>query len=170
MLGTEALQSGYREGIVAGKESALQAGFDDGFADIGAPLGRHLGMLRGLATGLRTFLDSPRHSHSAACEGTKLHGEIVRICEMLSLTQLSDIAPVDLEAFEHAKAHPHSASSTDHADICESREHTNRLSASQSSLLGMLSELGMGDLSNLEYVEPNFMARFTPVKDPIAEI
>ena len=46
------LQAGYREGITAGKEGALQEGFDAGFAQTGAPLGRELGLLRGLASAL----------------------------------------------------------------------------------------------------------------------
>jgi hypothetical protein len=37
---------GYREGITAGKESALQEGFDTGFASVGAPLGRDIGFIR----------------------------------------------------------------------------------------------------------------------------
>ncbi|KAI0000296.1 hypothetical protein BJV77DRAFT_1063742 [Russula vinacea] len=44
--------AGYREGITAGKDGALQEGFDAGFAQTGAPLGRELGLLRGLASAL----------------------------------------------------------------------------------------------------------------------
>ncbi len=41
------LQSGYREGITAGKLSTLQEGFDQAFAEVGVPLGRQVGLLRG---------------------------------------------------------------------------------------------------------------------------
>ncbi|KAG8714075.1 hypothetical protein FRC09_018034, partial [Ceratobasidium sp. 395] len=48
-LSNDFMTAGYREGITAGKESALQEGFDDGFASVGASLGRQLGVLRGMA-------------------------------------------------------------------------------------------------------------------------
>jgi len=43
------LQEGYREGVIAGKETSLQDGFDDGFKEAAAAmsrLGKLLGMLR----------------------------------------------------------------------------------------------------------------------------
>ena len=49
-------QAGYRDGITAGKESALQQGFDAGFAQAGAPRGRELGILRGIASALLLHL------------------------------------------------------------------------------------------------------------------
>ncbi|KDN52144.1 hypothetical protein K437DRAFT_293223 [Tilletiaria anomala UBC 951] len=45
--------TGYREGITAGKLSTLQEGFDEAFADIGVPLGRRLGSLKGRLDVLR---------------------------------------------------------------------------------------------------------------------
>ncbi len=49
-------QAGYRDGITAGKDGALQQGFDAGFAQAGAPRGRELGILRGLASALLLHL------------------------------------------------------------------------------------------------------------------
>lgn len=51
------LQAGYREGITAGKEEALQEGFDAGFAEFGAPVGKEIGVLRGMSAALLVFLD-----------------------------------------------------------------------------------------------------------------
>jgi len=50
--------AGYREGITAGKERTLQAGFDSGFASVGAPIGRELGILRGITSALLPFVIS----------------------------------------------------------------------------------------------------------------
>ncbi|TFY74295.1 hypothetical protein EWM64_g9718 [Hericium alpestre] len=55
-LSSDFTNSGYREGITAGKEDALQEGFDAGFAEVGVPLGQELGLLRGLASALQSFL------------------------------------------------------------------------------------------------------------------
>ena len=94
-------QAGYREGITAGKEGALQEGFDDGFASVGAPLGRDLGLLRGLAAALLAFLSRP----PIAVERGTLAGEVRDIANALSNVRLSDIAPPDLEALAHAREH-----------------------------------------------------------------
>ena len=51
-------QTGYREGITAGKLSTLQTGFDTGFNEVGALLGRHVGLLRGQIAAL-LLLTSP---------------------------------------------------------------------------------------------------------------
>ncbi|KAI1790125.1 hypothetical protein LXA43DRAFT_521396 [Ganoderma leucocontextum] len=91
--------AGYREGITAGKEGALQEGFDDGFASVGAPLGRDLGVLRGLAAALLAFLTRPSPDRAT------LVAEVRGIAGALSDVRLSDIAPPDLEAFAHAREH-----------------------------------------------------------------
>lgn len=169
-------QSGYREGIVAGKESAIQSGFDHGFADIGAPLGRHLGLLRGLAAGLRSLLDSSKHSHTEVCEGGRLHEEIAKVCDNLSQIQFTDIEPLDSEAIEHAKVHFDPVSTPEQAmsSIASTASHREKiikqLSTVQASLLSMLAELGMGTLSDLEYAKPNYMAKFARVNDDSAQL
>ena len=91
-------QSGYREGIVAGKEAFLQAGFDTGFADVGVPLGRELGTLRGIAAAMGSFLTSQKP------DSQELE-ELRSISCLLSAIQFSDIAPRDLDAEQHAKEH-----------------------------------------------------------------
>ncbi|CBQ68287.1 conserved hypothetical protein [Sporisorium reilianum SRZ2] len=50
--------TGYREGITAGKLSTLQLGFDQGFNEVGATLGRQVGVLRGQVAAL-LLLTSP---------------------------------------------------------------------------------------------------------------
>jgi hypothetical protein len=95
---SEFTNSGYREGIIAGKEAFLQPGFDAGFANVGVPLGRELGLLRGAAAAIRSLLNS-QSPDSPELE------EIRSISSVLSTIQFSDIAPRDLEAEQHAKEH-----------------------------------------------------------------
>lgn len=97
-----AFQTGYREGITAGKESALQEGFDDGFAHVGAPLGHDLGVLRGVASALLYFLSS---SSSHRPEQEPMIVEARDIASLLADIRFTDIAPPDLEADEHARQH-----------------------------------------------------------------
>jgi len=85
---------GYREGIINGKEDALQHGFDQGFATIGVPLGRRLGALRGFAAALGTFAIDPEKSDKAK-----------QLAHNLSRLDWAKVAPVDAEALEHAKEH-----------------------------------------------------------------
>jgi hypothetical protein len=95
-------QTGYREGITAGKESALQEGFDDGFAHVGAPLGHELGVLRGIASALLSFLPM-NSSHRPEQEAMII--EARDIASQLANIRFVDIAPRDLEAEEHARQH-----------------------------------------------------------------
>ena len=97
-------QAGYREGITAGKESALQAGFDAGYAQVGVPLGREMGLLRGAALALMTFIDSPQLLQPSEVLNEALK-EIRAISAQLSGIRFSDIAPRDLEAEAHAREH-----------------------------------------------------------------
>ncbi|KAL1680330.1 hypothetical protein EV122DRAFT_250652 [Schizophyllum commune] len=107
-LSSDFTNAGYREGITAGKESALQEGFDSGFADVGAPLGRELGLLRGMASALLSFLSS--QATNTGNEGTTAENEgaiaeVRDISRQLAHIRLTDIAPRDLEAEAHAKEH-----------------------------------------------------------------
>ncbi|KAG9315435.1 hypothetical protein JVU11DRAFT_3045 [Chiua virens] len=95
---SEFTNTGYREGIIAGKEAFLQAGFDAGFADVGVPLGRELGKLRGVAAAIGSFLNS-QNPNSLDLE------ELHAISAILSTIHFSDIVPPDLEAEQHAKEH-----------------------------------------------------------------
>jgi len=96
-------QTGYREGITAGKESALQEGFDDGFARDGAPSGHDLGVLRGVASALLSFLSSRTSSHELEHESAT--AEMHDIVSKLANIRFTDIGPPDLEAEEHAREH-----------------------------------------------------------------
>ncbi|KAI4521852.1 hypothetical protein K523DRAFT_275728 [Schizophyllum commune Tattone D] len=103
-LSSDFTNAGYREGITAGKESALQEGFDSGFADVGAPLGRELGLLRGMASALLSFLSS-QAANTATAENEGAIAEVRDISRQLAHIRLTDIAPRDLEAEAHAKEH-----------------------------------------------------------------
>ncbi|KAF9646929.1 hypothetical protein BDM02DRAFT_3117884 [Thelephora ganbajun] len=96
--------AGYREGITAGKESALQTGFDAGYTQVGVPLGREIGLLRGAALALMTFIDSPQllQPPEVLAEAQR---EIQSISAQLSDIRFSDIVPRDLEAEAHAREH-----------------------------------------------------------------
>ncbi|EED82301.1 predicted protein [Postia placenta Mad-698-R] len=100
-LSSNFTNAGYREGITAGKESALQQGFDEGFAEVGAPLGREVGILRGMALALISFLTASPDQASQQ----DLIQELRDISSELSRIRLSDIAPRDLEAERHAREH-----------------------------------------------------------------
>ncbi|KAL1670065.1 hypothetical protein GGF50DRAFT_109798 [Schizophyllum commune] len=107
-LSSDFTNAGYREGITAGKESALQEGFDSGFADVGAPLGRELGLLRGMASALLSFLSSQAPNagnEGAVAENEGAIAEVRDISRQLAHIRLTDIAPRDLEAEAHAKEH-----------------------------------------------------------------
>ncbi|KIO06022.1 hypothetical protein M404DRAFT_24792 [Pisolithus tinctorius Marx 270] len=97
-ISTQFTNSGYREGIIAGKEAALQQGFDVGFADVGAPIGRELGALRGIASALVSFLSST-NTIPAEIE------EARDIAASLSHVRFTDIVPPDMEAEQHAREH-----------------------------------------------------------------
>ncbi|KAI0062935.1 hypothetical protein BV25DRAFT_1884607 [Artomyces pyxidatus] len=100
-LSTNFTNAGYREGITAGKEGALQEGFDTGFALVGAPLGRELGLLRGLASALLSHLDFLPVGTVADSQ----REEARALVNALAPVRFSDIAPRDLEAEQHAKEH-----------------------------------------------------------------
>ncbi|EKM57788.1 uncharacterized protein PHACADRAFT_251634 [Phanerochaete carnosa HHB-10118-sp] len=102
-LSSDFVNAGYREGITAGKEGALQEGFDEGFAQTGAPLGRNLGMLRGFSSALASFLAST--SAQEHTERDQLLNEARTISSALSDVRFSDIDPPDTQAMEHAKEH-----------------------------------------------------------------
>ncbi|KAJ7777539.1 hypothetical protein DFH07DRAFT_797205 [Mycena maculata] len=101
-ISSEFTNVGYREGITAGKESALQEGFDTGFASIGAPLGREIGSLRGMSSALVAFLNSSACHHA---EKDAMLVEARAIAAGLAGVRFTDVVPRDLEAEEHAREH-----------------------------------------------------------------
>ncbi|GJE85540.1 Yae1 family protein [Phanerochaete sordida] len=102
-LSSDFVNAGYREGITAGKEGALQEGFDEGFAQTGAPLGRNLGLLRGFSSSIASFLSSS--SAQDLADRAQLLEEVRAISSALSNVRFSDIVPPDMQAIEHAKEH-----------------------------------------------------------------
>ncbi|KAF8999195.1 hypothetical protein BDZ89DRAFT_1051351 [Hymenopellis radicata] len=97
-MSSDFTNTGYREGIIAGKESVLQEGFDAAFAQTGVPLGHQLGILRGTASVLVSVL-SKQQGSSALLDDAR------SISSALANVRFSDIAPRDLEAEEHARQH-----------------------------------------------------------------
>ncbi|RXW21414.1 hypothetical protein EST38_g4424 [Candolleomyces aberdarensis] len=99
-LSSDFTNTGYREGITAGKEGALQEGFDSGFAHTGAPLGREVGRMRGISAAILAL----SKKGSLKCDPHTVQ-ETQTIASQLAEIRFSDIAPPDLEAMEHAREH-----------------------------------------------------------------
>lgn len=127
------MQAGYREGITAGKESALQEGFDAGFAQVGAPLGRELGMLRGIASALVRFLSLSGPLSSTLDEARDISAQLASI-------RYSDIAPPDLEAEAHAREHLESEEGDDDVDIPEELVEKRKMEKLEDMLAGMTAD------------------------------
>ncbi|EJF63369.1 hypothetical protein BD309DRAFT_855223 [Dichomitus squalens] len=140
--------AGYREGITAGKEGALQEGFDDGFASVGAPLGRDLGILRGLSSALLAFLSRAPGPPSIATDPRV--AEVRAIATELSNVRLSDIAPPDLQALAHAREHldgegrDRDARMDDEDDVTDPAELNEALKAKRDmeSLEDLMAQMG----------------------------
>ncbi|KIJ59468.1 hypothetical protein HYDPIDRAFT_100642 [Hydnomerulius pinastri MD-312] len=131
-ISTEFTNSGYREGIIAGKEAFLQEGFDAGFADVGVPIGRELGNLRGVVSALASFLSAK------SPEGSPELDEARDISSIISSIRFSDIAPRDVEAEQHAREHLDS----DDPGLAESDELAQK--RNMEGLEDMLSHLTAG--------------------------
>ncbi|KAG5646179.1 hypothetical protein DXG03_004232 [Asterophora parasitica] len=106
-MSEEFTNTGYREGITAGKEASVQEGFNTGFADVGAPLGRDLGLIRGKSSALLSFLLSATSTVLGVSDEEKetLVAEAREIASQLGNIRYSDIEPRDLEAEQHAREH-----------------------------------------------------------------
>lgn len=143
-------QVGYREGITAGKEAALQEGFDEGFAQTGVPIGRRIGLLRGTSSVLLSILTSQAPlPHILAPERNNLATEARDISSRLNEIRFSDIAPPDLDAEQHAREHLDSAEGDDRdMDIDLSDELTSKREVE--SLEDMMNRMGAGSLSAAE--------------------
>ncbi|KXN81663.1 hypothetical protein AN958_04303 [Leucoagaricus sp. SymC.cos] len=101
-ISNEFINVRYREGITAGKESALQEGFDAGFAEIGVPLGREMGQARGKAAALLGILSA----RAKSLPSSESQSEVAReLLNQLNNVRFSDIAPRDEQAEEHAREH-----------------------------------------------------------------
>lgn len=102
-------QDGYREGITAGKEGALQEGFDEGFALDGVPLGRRVGTLRGIAAGLQAFgttgLTGTSSNSPSQSGQPSLEAEVRAIVAGLESLEIRDLMPPDLLAEQHNLEH-----------------------------------------------------------------
>ena len=135
-LSSDFVNAGYREGITAGKEGALQEGFDEGFAQTGAPIGRDLGMLRGFSSAIVSFLSSTR----AGATPVNLLDEARAISQELANIRFSDIAPPDLQAEEHAREHLESADDVVTSEALQEKRDLE-------SLEDMMNRMGAGQVS-----------------------
>ncbi|BGP39086.1 hypothetical protein JCM10450v2_003038 [Rhodotorula kratochvilovae] len=118
-LSTRYSDAGYRDGITAGKNERLQAGFDEGFA-LAAPYARELGALRGIAASLLALLTVPSANatkHAGALVDASLAAaggapakeqavaELREIVNALARLDAVMVLPVDEEAEQHAREH-----------------------------------------------------------------
>ncbi|KAJ4481116.1 hypothetical protein J3R30DRAFT_2402234 [Lentinula aciculospora] len=140
-ISSEFTTTGYREGITAGKESALQEGFDAGFATIGAPIGREVGILRGTIFAL---LDSLSLNGGDSPGPKSVLIEARSIAYQLSRIRFSEIAPRDVEAeahaLEHLKMDEEDAEIEENDEIAQKRQ--------MEGLEDMLARLTPGDHSD----------------------
>ncbi|KAJ1024399.1 hypothetical protein NDA18_004566 [Ustilago nuda] len=123
--------TGYREGITAGKLSTLQQGFNTGFNEVGALLGRQLGQLRGQVAALlfltsTLFPDSTSTFAGNTCRARRVamspssgfvlpllkhpqleqaRRELEELAKELDAVTLEKIAEPDYEALEHEREH-----------------------------------------------------------------
>ncbi|KAF8323680.1 hypothetical protein DL93DRAFT_2151020 [Clavulina sp. PMI_390] len=143
------INAGYREGITAGKEEALQEGFDGGFAEHGAPIGREIGLLRGTAAGLLIYLQSPSSmtpsGATPADEDTRQRQrrDAQAIVTGLAALPLVDLLPPDAEALEHAKEHAESdgRDGASKSATTEGEEAKAKWEAAKSGMEGLKSRL-----------------------------
>ncbi|QRW06579.1 hypothetical protein RhiLY_05578 [Ceratobasidium sp. AG-Ba] len=133
-LSNDFTNAGYREGITAGKEASLQAGFDDGFASVGAPLGRRVGTLRGKANAALALC--------ARLGSTHLEAELRDITRCLTGVKLSALAPPDMQAIEHAKTHADDAPDVGDVEM-SAQAHMDGLEEA----LGALSTTSLGQVA-----------------------
>ncbi|KAJ3547238.1 hypothetical protein NMY22_g1731 [Coprinellus aureogranulatus] len=124
-------QAGYREGITAGKEGALQEGFDSGFADTGAPIGREVGRMRGVSSALLALLSKGSISYPESTAS-----ELRDIASKLTEIRFSDICPPDLEAEAHAREHRQAEGEGLVMDL-EELEDKNQIESLEDMLAGM---------------------------------
>ncbi|KAL0952372.1 hypothetical protein HGRIS_006649 [Hohenbuehelia grisea] len=140
-MSSEFTNVGYREGITAGKEAALQEGFDDAFANVGAPMGRELGALRGVSSAILSFLSAPASNElSTAIDAQSMLTEARDISAQLGHIRWSDIAPRDLEAEEHARQHLEAEGEAMEGN--EALEEKRKLEQVEDMLAGMTSNEG----------------------------
>ncbi|KAK0238423.1 hypothetical protein EDD85DRAFT_508120 [Armillaria nabsnona] len=120
-MSSEFTNTGYREGIAAGKEATLQEGFNAGFSQVGVPIGHELGLLRGIASVLAAFLSSVSDSDWE---------EARSITSALSSIRFSDI---DVEAEEHFEngVVPGSEKGDEKREIEDLEDTLNRLSTAK---------------------------------------
>ncbi|GAA6061256.1 hypothetical protein JCM10212_000697 [Sporobolomyces blumeae] len=124
--------AGYRDGITAGKNDKLQAGFDQGFAQA-VPYARELGTLRGTAaTMLAILTTSSGAKHVVALmsasgalsdeDQSRVVGELRDVVNALGKLDANRVLPVDKEAEAHARSHADEGISQVMRDRKEMRE------------------------------------------------
>jgi hypothetical protein len=136
-------QAGYRDGLSAGKETALQEGFDAGFADTSAPRGRELGVLRGLAAALLHLSSRP----AAELGQTQMQVRVREIMGKLAAVRFADLVPPNEEATALHEAGPDALCVTNGSgtsnDVKGQNPSTDNLRALRTQLEMLLLEAGL---------------------------
>ncbi|GAA5986634.1 hypothetical protein JCM10908_003831 [Rhodotorula pacifica] len=113
--------AGYRDGITAGKNARLQAGFDQGF-ELAAPYARRVGALRGIAASILSLLTVPTANatknagqllqaafppsdESSTAKRDALVAELRDLVSALGRLDAHKVLPPDEEAEAHAREH-----------------------------------------------------------------
>lgn len=146
-------QAGYRDGITAGKNARLQAGFDQGFA-LAAPSARELGSLRGIAASLLTLLTTTSASkYSGPVLGALGEGggagreetvaELREVVTLLGKLDEGKVLPVDEEAEEHARSHENEGVSM----VMQERREMREMEEMLDGLEGSKEEVKKGGLN-----------------------
>ena len=137
-------QAGYRDGISAGKETALQEGFDAGFAHTGAPRGRELGVLRGLAAALLLHLTP---GPAAELGQRQAQAQVREIVGKLAAVRFEDLVPPNEEASTLHEADSNALCATDGSgsanDVQGERPSTKDLRTLRTQLETLLLEAGL---------------------------
>ena len=134
-------QAGYRDGISAGKEAALQEGFDAGFARTGAPRGRELSILRGLAAALLLHLTRSSPGPASEVAQTKAQARVREIVNKLAAVRSADLVPPDEEADADALCSASGSGSAN--DVQGTSPYTDDLRTLRTQLEMLLLEAGL---------------------------
>ncbi|GAA5866414.1 hypothetical protein JCM3774_004674 [Rhodotorula dairenensis] len=140
--------AGYRDGITAGKNARLQAGFDQGF-ELAAPYARQVGSLRGIAASLLSLLTVPTANAtknarpvleaafpasepSASQKRDAVVAELRDLVSALGKLDANKVLPPDEEAEAHAREHQDEGIS----EILRERREMREMEALMSGLGG----------------------------------
>jgi hypothetical protein len=162
---TPPAQAGYRDGITAGKNARLQAGFDQGF-ELAAPYARQVGALRGIAASLLSLLTvptanatknaghilqaafPPSDESSVSSKRDAVVAELRELVTALGRLDANKVLPPDEEAEAHAREHEDESIS----EVLRERREMREMEALMSGLGGQDGAGAKKELSGAEAV------------------